>query len=111
MIQNLYLMQTHIKRQWSKNECCNYTVEEQCRYLYMYFSYIHVHTFLVLVLTSDGQIVSLQGANMAAMLNQVKQTSPSPTADDNKTFVPPSNTNNNNHHTDSESNHENEDLT
>ncbi|KAL4228913.1 Homeobox protein pknox2 [Mactra antiquata] len=63
-------------------------------------------------LTSDGQIVSLQGANIASMLNHVKQTSPSPTADDNKTFVPPSSdTNNNSHHTDTDSNHENEDLT
>lgn len=64
-------------------------------------------------LTTDGQIVSLQGANMAAMLNHVKQTSPSPPPEENTARKPsvPSDTNNNSHNTDSESNHENEDLT
>lgn len=64
-------------------------------------------------LTTDGQIVSLQGANMAAMLNHVKQTSPSPPPDDSVVTkqVTPSDTNNNSHNTDSESNNENEDLT
>lgn len=64
-------------------------------------------------LTTDGQIVSLQGANMAAMLNHVKQTSPSPPLEDTPGSKPavPSDTNNNSHNTDSESNNESEDLT
>lgn len=50
---------------------------------------------------------------MAAMLNHVKQTSPSPPPEENTISKPiiPSDTNNNSHNTDSESNHENEDLT
>lgn len=36
--------------------------------------------FSISVFTANGQIVSLQQANMAAMLEQVRQTSSSPTA-------------------------------
>ena len=64
--------------------------------------------FYIAVLSPDGQILNLQTASMAAMMNQVKQTSASST--DNDEHKDSSDTNNNSHNTDSNDNEDSSNL-